>query len=298
MRRTGAAPSRPRATARHRPREHRSRGQEGWPGRGSTTAVAVLLAACSSAASSTVGETATVPSTAPAPTTTSTTTPPRRPLATTTAGTRSRGDRRGPPPPRTADRAGPHRRGGPVPGLDDVRLRREHEGRGRHAGPQRAALPRRRAGRAPRRLGRRARPTARARSPTSTTPPSAPSTTPTGSRLIASARTGRPSDYLYRGIRTGDRPPPAGYTADDFAVPTLRELIARYPDVPLNIEVKGTGEPAIAAARELISRAHRARAPRRDRDQLVRRSGRRRRASDGAVGRDLTGSGQPRVAGS
>jgi len=61
------------------------------------------------------------------------------------------------------------------------------------------------------------------------------------------------SAYLYRGMRTGERPPPAGYTADDFAVPTLRELISRYPDVPLNIEVKGTGQPAIAAARELIS---------------------------------------------
>jgi glycerophosphoryl diester phosphodiesterase len=61
------------------------------------------------------------------------------------------------------------------------------------------------------------------------------------------------SAYLYRGMRTGGRPPPTGYTADDFAVPTLRELIARYPDVPLNIEVKGTGQPAIAAARELIS---------------------------------------------
>ena len=59
--------------------------------------------------------------------------------------------------------------------------------------------------------------------------------------------------YLYRGMRTGERPPPAGYTADDFAVPTLRELIARYPDVPLSIEVKGTGQPAIAAAEELIS---------------------------------------------
>ena len=61
------------------------------------------------------------------------------------------------------------------------------------------------------------------------------------------------SAYLYRGMRTGERPPPAGYTADDFAIPTLRELIARYPDVPLNIEVKGAGESAVAAARELIS---------------------------------------------
>jgi glycerophosphoryl diester phosphodiesterase len=59
--------------------------------------------------------------------------------------------------------------------------------------------------------------------------------------------------YLYRGIRTGQRPPPPGYTADDFAIPTLRELVARYPTVPLNIEVKGEGAPAVAAARELLT---------------------------------------------
>jgi glycerophosphoryl diester phosphodiesterase len=63
-----------------------------------------------------------------------------------------------------------------------------------------------------------------------------------------------PTDaYLYRGIRTGDRPPPAGYTADDFAIPRLDELIARYPDVPLNIEIKGEGAPAIAAAEALAT---------------------------------------------
>ena len=61
------------------------------------------------------------------------------------------------------------------------------------------------------------------------------------------------SAYLYRGIRTGQRPPPPGYTADDFAIPTLRELVARYPTVPLNIEVKGEGAPAVAAARELLA---------------------------------------------
>ena len=55
----------------------------------------------------------------------------------------------------------------------------------------------------------------------------------------------RPDDtYLYRGIRTGDREPPAGYTADDFALPTLRQLIERYPDIPLNIEIKGEGDIA------------------------------------------------------
>jgi glycerophosphoryl diester phosphodiesterase len=63
-----------------------------------------------------------------------------------------------------------------------------------------------------------------------------------------------PADaYVYRGVRTGDRPPPAGYTADDFAIPRLDELIARYPDVPLNIEIKGEGPPARAAAEALAA---------------------------------------------
>ncbi len=58
--------------------------------------------------------------------------------------------------------------------------------------------------------------------------------------------------YLYRGIRTGDVPPPAGYTADDFAMPTFKELVERYPDIPLNIEIKGEGAPAKAAADQLF----------------------------------------------
>ena len=59
-------------------------------------------------------------------------------------------------------------------------------------------------------------------------------------------------DYLYRGIRTGDRPPPAGYTGDDFAMPTFRQLVERFPDIPLNIEIKGSGAPAMAAADQLL----------------------------------------------
>lgn len=58
-------------------------------------------------------------------------------------------------------------------------------------------------------------------------------------------------DYVYRGIRTGEKPAPAGYTADDFAIPSFREMVTRFPDLPLNIEIKGEGEPAIAAARVL-----------------------------------------------
>ena len=50
------------------------------------------------------------------------------------------------------------------------------------------------------------------------------------------------ADYLYRGIRTGDRPAPAGYTAADFALPSLRQLVERFPTMPLNIEIKGEGE--------------------------------------------------------
>jgi len=57
--------------------------------------------------------------------------------------------------------------------------------------------------------------------------------------------------YLYRGIRTGDQPAPEGYSADDFAIPTFRDLVARFPDLPLNIEIKGEGVPALAAAEVL-----------------------------------------------
>ena len=60
-------------------------------------------------------------------------------------------------------------------------------------------------------------------------------------------------DYVYRGIRTGAKPPPAGYTPDDFAIPTMRALIERYPTMPLNIEIEGSGEPAAAAARQVAA---------------------------------------------
>ena len=61
------------------------------------------------------------------------------------------------------------------------------------------------------------------------------------------------ADYLYRGVRTGQRPPPAGYTADDFAIPRMRDLVERYPTIPLNIEIEGSGEPAAGAAREVAA---------------------------------------------
>jgi glycerophosphoryl diester phosphodiesterase len=50
------------------------------------------------------------------------------------------------------------------------------------------------------------------------------------------------SAYPLRGVRTGDRPPPTGHTADDFRVPTLKEVFDAFPDVPINIEIKGRSD--------------------------------------------------------
>ena len=46
------------------------------------------------------------------------------------------------------------------------------------------------------------------------------------------------SAYPFRGIRTGAKPPPAGYTAEDFKIPTLAEVLAAFPYTPINIEIK------------------------------------------------------------
>lgn len=51
--------------------------------------------------------------------------------------------------------------------------------------------------------------------------------------------------YVYRGVATGDKAPPPGFTPNDFRIPTLEEALARFPDALLNIELKpdldGTG---------------------------------------------------------
>ena len=46
------------------------------------------------------------------------------------------------------------------------------------------------------------------------------------------------SEFIYRGIRTGDKPPPPGYSAADFRIPTLREVLDTFPNTPINIEIK------------------------------------------------------------
>jgi glycerophosphoryl diester phosphodiesterase len=50
------------------------------------------------------------------------------------------------------------------------------------------------------------------------------------------------SQYPYRGVRTGERPPPPGHTPDDFRIPTLKEVFDAFPDVPINIEIKGRSD--------------------------------------------------------
>jgi glycerophosphoryl diester phosphodiesterase len=56
-----------------------------------------------------------------------------------------------------------------------------------------------------------------------------------------------PQSYPLRGIRTHDQPPPPGYKATDFAIPTLREVLKTFPDVPINIEIKGTSDTDTAS---------------------------------------------------
>ena len=47
------------------------------------------------------------------------------------------------------------------------------------------------------------------------------------------------SAYKLRGIATGKRKPPKGYTRTDFRVPTLQQVMQAFPRTPINIEIKG-----------------------------------------------------------
>jgi glycerophosphoryl diester phosphodiesterase len=47
------------------------------------------------------------------------------------------------------------------------------------------------------------------------------------------------SAYRLRGVATGRRRPPKGFTRADFRVPTLREVLRAFPHTPINVEIKG-----------------------------------------------------------
>jgi glycerophosphoryl diester phosphodiesterase len=65
---------------------------------------------------------------------------------------------------------------------------------------------------------------------------------------------GRPeSEYVHRGVRTGERTAPKGYDDADFAIARLRDIVTRFPSMPLNIEIKSTGHHALEAARVLAA---------------------------------------------
>jgi glycerophosphoryl diester phosphodiesterase len=49
----------------------------------------------------------------------------------------------------------------------------------------------------------------------------------------------KPRAYKLRGIATGERKPPRGYTRADFRVPTLEQVLDAFPDTPITIEIKG-----------------------------------------------------------
>ncbi len=57
--------------------------------------------------------------------------------------------------------------------------------------------------------------------------------------LDGATRNAAEDQYVFRGVRTGEKKPPRGYGADDFRPLELEELMDRYPDVPINIEIKG-----------------------------------------------------------
>lgn len=60
---------------------------------------------------------------------------------------------------------------------------------------------------------------------------------------------GQPEEaYVYRGIRTGEKEPPPGYTAEDFAITPLADIIDAYPGWVLNMEIKASGEEGLATA--------------------------------------------------
>ncbi len=76
--------------------------------------------------------------------------------------------------------------------------------------------------------------------------------------------------HPYRGIATGDRPPPLGYSANDFTMATFEEVLEAFPDTPLNIDMKSSGSDpgvSLAAAEALaeIMNAH----PERSEDVIV-----------------------------
>lgn len=60
-------------------------------------------------------------------------------------------------------------------------------------------------------------------------------------------------EYIYRGVRAGDIEPPEGYSRDDFRVVTFREVAEAFPNLVLDVEIKGSFPDAVPAAEQLAA---------------------------------------------
>jgi len=65
----------------------------------------------------------------------------------------------------------------------------------------------------------------------------------------------RPAEeYVFRGVATGETPPPEGFEPNDFTIPTLEEILQTFPDTLINVELKqsnSTGRFELEVARLL-----------------------------------------------
>jgi glycerophosphoryl diester phosphodiesterase len=57
---------------------------------------------------------------------------------------------------------------------------------------------------------------------------------------VGTTHSAPPGDYALRGIATGEKAPPPGYSAGDFTIPTLEEVLRAFPDTLINVELKPT----------------------------------------------------------
>ena len=75
---------------------------------------------------------------------------------------------------------------------------------------------------------------------------------PTGScRMSGRPTAARPRSTVFRGVASGERPPPEGFEPNDFTIPTLDEVLTAFPDTLINIELKqsnSTGRFEMAVA--------------------------------------------------
>lgn len=72
-----------------------------------------------------------------------------------------------------------------------------------------------------------------------------------GARRVAERQPG--DAYPFRGIRTGAKPPPSGFTGDDFRVPALEEVLRKYPRLAINVEIKGETEEIQMRTAEVLA---------------------------------------------